>query len=213
MRQAIERLGAGLPGETAAGIVSIIGGGLALIGLPFLLTDAVRQARPAVLAGFCVYALAILAWFSLGSLSHLLPRPRARLVFGALDTGATYFLVASSWLPFCIAHGGAVGWVLFGLLWGLSGLGILAYLFGGRRLNEFWYIVFFLGFTIASPLLAPVHAMVGETAFPWLVLEGLLWAIGLLFRSRTSMPYNHGIWHAFGLSASICHFFALFALI
>lgn len=206
--------GARKPGEVASAVMSIVGAGIAIIGISFLATILSRGATPPEWVGFSVYAVGILYCFVLSAVFHFLEGPRAKRILEALDDSGSFLLVASSWTFICLTSlRGAAGWIVFGLLWGLGILGFLLSLFLKGRTRDVVIPVYYLGFTVVLPLLGPVRALLGEETYPWLLLAGLLFAVGTLFRSRESMPYQHTIWHSFVLAASICHFFAILAIV
>ena len=197
-------------GEIASAVVSIIGGSLAIVGLAFMAAILAGRAGATLWAGYSVYAFGILYCFVLSAVFHFMDGPRAKRVLSVLDDSGSFLLVAASWTILCLTSlRGPVGWTTFGLLWGLGTLGFLASLFIRGKTRDIAIAVYYLGFTVLLPLIGPVKALLGEASFPWLLLAGLLYAIGVLFRSRDSMPYQHSIWHSFVLAASICHFFAI----
>jgi hemolysin III len=201
------------PGDVASAVVHMIGGGLALSGLPFLALACARRASTALWVGFAVYAAGILFCFAISAVYHLARRRRDRPGLEALDAGATFCLAAASWTPFCLTSlAGTLGWTILGLLWGLGAIGFLSTLFLKAKPRDLALGLYYLAFALLLPLLGPVHARLGETAWPWLILAGFLFTSGLFFRSRDTMPYHHGIWHAFMVCASTCQYFAVLSI-
>ncbi len=200
-------------GDLAAGVVQLLGGGLALVGLPFLLVQAAAHPSAAFTVSFSIYGASILYFFAISALAHLLERPGARRVMGALDDAGSFFLVAGSYTPFCLtSFHGAAGWIILGLLWGFAVILFLATIIYNQRIRELALAVYYLAFTLFLPLMPSLRSLLPETVFPWTLLAGLVFALGLAFRSRGGMPYHHAIWHSFTLAASVVLFFALLAL-
>ena len=201
-------------GDVAAAVIHIVGGALAAAGLPVLVVGAAAERAAALVVGFSLYGASLLYYFAISTLSHFLEAPGARRVFATLDEAGDFFLIAGSWTPLCLTvFKGPLGWALFGVLWGLALFDFLVALLYTSRAKNLVLAAYYLGVTLILPLVAPFRGLLGEILFAWLVLAGLLYAAGLLFRSRDEMPYHHGIWHAFTLAASICHFFGLLSLL
>ncbi|MBL8966677.1 MAG: hemolysin III family protein [Spirochaetaceae bacterium] len=213
MRTAIPRDEARRTGDVAAAVVQMIGGACGLAALPILVVRAAIAGSTSLIVAFSLYGASLGYYFTISALFHLLKAPKARRVFAALDEAGDFFLLAGSWTPLCFsAFGGPLGWALFGTLWGFGFLNLVVVLVTLSRAKNLALAAYYLGVALAFPLLPPVRAALGEGVFYWVALAGLLYAAGLVFKSREDMPYHHGIWHSFVIAASICHFFGLLAL-
>ena len=197
-------------GDWASGVVHIIGGGIALIGLPFILIDAIRGGSGPFIAGIAIYCAFLLAYFVISAISHALSVPKGRMVLGALDNAASIFVVSATWVPISlVCLPGRPGWILLSVLWASGILVFLLGLFTTERIKRYGLVLFYTAFTLVLPLIPAVHRLLGDAVFPWLALAGLLDVVGLFFRDKSNMPYNHAIWHSFILAASICAYFAI----
>jgi hemolysin III len=214
MRDLIRKEGGRPAGDAAAGIVHMIGGGLALVGLPFLGVEIAHRPSVGLIVGASVYAFFVLYHFSLSAVAHSLRSRMGRLVLGALDDSGSLALLAASWTPFCLSlFKGTAGWILFGLAWGFMVLAFLFRLFvGSGRARESIFSGYYLAFGLLVPLIDPYRSLLGPNILPWTLLAGLLYALGLFFRTKKGNPYNHAIWHAFTMNAAICQYFALLFL-
>ncbi len=200
-------------GDVAAAVVHIVGASLAAAGIPILVIRAAVRGATGLVVGFSLYGASVLYYFVISSLYHFLDAPRARRVFSALDEAGNFFLIAGSWTPLCFSvFRGALGWTLFGIIWGLAIFDFVVALIYIGRAKDLVLAAYYLGITLILPLLEPFRSLLGELVFGWVALAGLVFATGLVFRARDAMPYHHAIWHAFTLSACVCHFFALLAL-
>ena len=129
---------------------------------------------------------------------HLLPSPPLRRS------------IAGSYTPFTLGVlGGALGWTLFGLVWGAAVLGVCAKLIAGiryPRLSTTMYLIMgWLALIAIRPLLLdmPPHGV------GWLAAGGISYSVGVVFYASRHLPYNHFVWHLFVLGGSACHFFAV----
>lgn len=201
-------------GDNASAIMQVIGGGLAVVGMPFIVIAASLTGRTVLIVSVSIYAATLLYWFSISAIAHFLRSPRARKVVGALEDAGALALLAGAFMPFCLAGESAgTGWTLFGLLWGLGAMAFLWTLLSSGKARELALTLYYLAFALVLPLLPPFRALFPAEAFPWVVLAGLLLAGSLFFRRRDRMPYHHAIWHSFAGMASILYYFALFQLV
>ncbi len=60
-------------------------------------------------------------------LYHAVQAPRIKRLFEIVDQSAIYLLTAGTYTPFTlVAIRGVLGWILFGVIWGLAVAGIAA---------------------------------------------------------------------------------------
>ena len=105
---------------------------------------------------------------------------------------------------------GGWGWSLFGVVWAMAVLGVMAKLLN-RLKHPLWstglYVV--MGW-VAVVAAAPLVARMPGAGLAWLVAGGLAYTLGavvFLFDSR--VRFAHFVWHLFVLGGSACHFFAV----
>lgn len=197
-------------GEEIANSVSHgVGFVAALAALPVLLLGASRHGATAVVAAGVFGATMALLYLT-SALYHALGPGRAKRVFRVLDHGAIYLLIAGTYTPFTLgALRGPWGWTLFGVVWGLAGVGIVLKARGGIRfprlstalyLGMGWLVV-----VAAQPLLQRVPAW----GLFWLAAGGIAYTVGVGFYAAGRLRYGHFIWHLFVLAGSLCHFVAV----
>ena len=64
--------------------------------------------------------------FTMSTLYHSFPWPRVKRVFRILDHEMIFLMIAGSYTPFVlITLRGALGWTLFGIVWGLAVVGMV----------------------------------------------------------------------------------------
>jgi hemolysin III len=186
-----------------------IGAALAAAGAVYLIAASMRGTVWHVVS-CAVFATTLVLVYLCSTLYHSLVRTRARHVFQVLDHSAIYLLIAGTYTPFTLVSlRGPVGWVLFGIVWGLALAGVifkslavgrfavasaLVYLFQG------WFIVF-----AAHSLLRAI----GWGGMMWLGAGGLAYTLGIVFFAFDRLRYFHATWHVFVLAGSIAHYFAI----
>jgi hemolysin III len=184
----------------------MVGAGLAMAALPFLILAA---DGPLAVVAAAVYGACLLAVFTMSAVFHGVTHRKASAWLFRLDQAAIYLLIAGTYTPLALLLvGGAWGWSLFGVQWGLALTGVAVLLTVHRTppwLHQAAYIL--LGWTalLALPqidgLPIPALALVvggglaytGGATLYWRDRAGT-WAIG-----------DHGIWHLLVLAGSMAH--------
>ncbi len=91
-----------------------------------------------------------------------------------------YVLIAGTYTPVCLSVlGGALGWSLFGVIWGLAVVGVivtLCWLDAPRILTTMFYVG--MGW-IAVLVLQPLAAALSASAFFWMIagVWPIQWAV------------------------------------
>ena len=96
--------------------------------------------------------------------------------------------------------GGAWGWTLFGLVWGLALVGIVAKTTLGFRFPVSSVLLYlgmgWLGVIAARPLMQSLT----PHELTWIVAGGLAYTAGVPFYMWKGRRYTHAIWHLFVLA-------------
>jgi hemolysin III len=115
-------------GEEIAHAVSHgVGALLAIAGLAVLMVAAATRGEGAWQVVPCViYGAAMVLMFTTSTLYHSFPWPRVKRVFRVLDHEMIFLMIAGSYTPFMlITLRGALGWTLFGVVWGIAAAGMV----------------------------------------------------------------------------------------
>jgi len=186
-----------------------------LLAIPWLVTRAAENDGAWRVIGALAFGCGALMMFTTSAFYHAARRPAAKAVLRRLDHSAIYLLIAGTYTPFTIGViGGTFGWSLFGIVWGLAILGVIAKLAGGMLripvLSTLLYIVIgWIGIVAFRQLWHNLTA----SQFAWMVAGGLCYTAGVPFYLWKRRPYAHVIWHLFVLGGVGCHFVAIFSLL
>lgn len=197
-------------GEEIANSVSHgVGFVAAIVALPILVVSAIPRGPGAVVGASLFAATAALLYLT-STLYHALPQPRAKGVLRILDHSAIYLLIAGTYTPFTLGVlRGPWGWTLFGLVWGLAGIGVLLKAFGGiryPRLSTAFYVA--MGW-VALVAIRPLWERMAAPGLFWLALGGVAYTVGVVFYSTDRVRFRHFVWHLFVLAGTACHFVAV----
>ncbi len=167
-----------------------------------------------------MYGIALVLEYTASTLYHSFPQPRVKHLFKIFDHCGIYLLIAGTYTPFCLvtlrevpipwlADGVSVGWLMFGVIWGLAVAGIAAEAFWPYRprwlsaavyLGMGWMVVWSIG---------PLTAKLDPAGIWLLVAGGLAYTVGTVFYVMKKVKYMHAVWHVFVLAGSVCHFLAV----
>ncbi|MEP7181350.1 MAG: hemolysin III family protein [Betaproteobacteria bacterium] len=183
----------------------------AVAAVPVLMLATARQGSAANLVGASVFAATMVALYFTSMLYHALPTGAAKRVFVKLDHGAIYLFIAGSYTPFTLGVlGGAWGWTLFGLVWGLAAIGVVLkaidrlahpFLSTGLYLAMGWLVLI---------AVVPLVERVPAAGVSLLVAGGIAYTTGVVFFALDSrLRYAHFVWHLFVVAGTGCHFFAV----
>ena len=197
-------------GERFNSISHLIGATLALAGMVVLIVVASNDGGARRIVAFSVYGTSLFLLYLISTLYHGLPG-RAKHVFHILDHQAIYLLIAGSYTPFTlITLNGAVGWWIFGVVWGLAVLGMILDALPRRGARVVPYIIYLVMGWIIVVALKPLLAVLPHAGFLWLLTGGLLYTGGIVFYALDfRYPWMHGVWHLFVLAGSISHYVAI----
>lgn len=197
-------------GERFNSISHLIGAALALAGVAVLLVMAAFEGGARRIVAFSVYGATLFLLYLVSTLYHGLPG-RAKHVFRILDHQAIYLLIAGTYTPFTLVTlNGAVGWWMFGAIWGMAVIGMVldALPRRGARIVPF-FIYFVMGWLVLVAL-DPLLAALPRAGFYWLLAGGVLYTSGIVFFALDRRyPWAHGVWHLFVLGGSVSHYVAI----
>lgn len=200
-------------GEEIFNMVShIVGGALGVTATALcVVIAAIHHNVMGVISG-AVYGATMILLYTMSSIYHgLSPRLTAKKVFQIIDHCTVYILIAGSYTPFALVslrqQNVALGWTIFGLIWGIAIVGIV---FTAIDLKTFrvpsmvCYLA--MGWLILFAMRPTVRA-IGTGGLILLVAGGLCYTAGaVLYINGKRRRYVHSIFHLFVLAGSILHF-------
>ncbi|MEC5398412.1 PAQR family membrane homeostasis protein TrhA [Uliginosibacterium sp. H1] len=183
----------------------------ALAAAPVLIVATARDGGLGNIVGACVFALAMVLTYLNSTIYHAVRPGRAKQVLRKLDHAAIFLLIAGTYTPFTLGVlSGGWGWTLFGLVWGMAGLGLLL-MFSNRLANP-WLsngLYLSMGWLIVVALV-PMLTRMDAAGLLWLLAGGLFYSGGVVFYALDArLRYGHFVWHLFVLAGTVCHFFAV----
>ncbi len=183
----------------------------AIVAIPVLVLNAVRDGGAAGIVGASVFGASMLLLYLTSTIYHGLANGKAKRVFMVLDHCAIYLLIAGTYTPFTLGVlRGSWGWSLFGVIWGLAIFGIAFKAVFGTRHEGISTVVYLLMGWLILIAVNPMLAAVPTPGLLWLLAGGIAYSVGVVFFILDDRcKYAHFIWHLFVVAGSSCHFLAV----
>lgn len=197
--------------EVWSSLIHGIGIALSIAGLAVLAVFSARYGNVWAIVSTAIFGISMIVLYTASTLYHAIPKPEIKVKLKKFDHISIYYLIAGTYTPFLLVNlRGALGWTIFGIIWGLALIGTVLKLVSSGSGTKLWSIGLYLGMgwlvVVASKSLLSELPPAGLT---FLVLGGLFYTLGIVFYIWKSKQYTHAIWHFFVLSGTIMHFFAV----
>ena len=202
--------------EIGSSIVQGIGVGLFIAGTAVLDTIAVRKLDNFVNLTTVFYSLfgsSMILMYLFSLLRHALTNFNAKMVFDRLSHVFSFLIIGFGYSAYTITKiQGTIGWILFGIVWGIVFVGIIFYAIAGQKFNKLNVILCiiagFSGLVVAKKL----FDVLSPKSFSMLVLGAAFYLLGIIFYNLKNIKYMHLISNIIMLLGSVYIFFSLFFL-
>lgn len=200
--------------EIANAITHGIGVLLSIAALVLLVVFASMNGNPWHIVSVSIYGATMIILYTSSTLVHSMPPGKWKDLFEIFDHAAIYLFIAGTYTPILLVLlRGALGWTLFGIVWGIAIGGVIFKVFFVKRfvvLSTLFYLLMGWIIVIAwNPLMKELA--LGGLVF--LVLGGVLYSIGAIFYVWRSFIFHHAVWHIFVIAGTVMHFFVVFLYI
>jgi len=203
-------------GEEIFNAVShIVGGAFGIAVLVLGIIFSIIYSDGYGLASMIVYGTSSIILYTMSAIYHFLRPNKAKKVFRIFDHCTIFLLIAGTYTPFCLVtlrEASSIGWILFGIVWGLTILGIV-----GNAINMHHPIIKTLSMVcyigMGWCIVFAIKTLLANLAFGgflFLLLGGISYTIGAIFYGfGRKCKYIHSVWHLFVVIGSILHFFSI----
>lgn len=200
--------------EIANAITHGIGALLSIAALVILIVFASIFGGAWYVVSFTLFGATMVLLYSASTMVHALPKGKAKDIFEILDHSSIYFFIAGTYTPFLfLVVKGALGWTLFGIIWGLA--------IGGTVFKCFFVKKYLITSTCIYVVMGWLIVFAWNSLFPHLstaglsllVIGGVLYTVGSIFYVWRGFKYHHAIWHIFVLAGTVTHFFSVLYLL
>lgn len=201
--------------EIANSISHFIGAILASAGLTLLIIASVIKGNAWHVVSTAIFGSTMVFLYISSAVAHGLPAGKAKQTFFVIDQIAIFFLIAGTYTPLAlVALHGPMGWVLFGMQWGMAITGTLLKVlkpnkveYGAKIIDIILYAG--MGWMLLIAIV-PIINSLPLMGLIWILLGGLCYTFGIIFYQKAKFKHAHLVWHLMVLAGSVCHFFAVF---
>ena len=184
---------------------------LSIVALFLLVRHALFNGGVLHIVSFSIYGVSLIVLYASSTFYHSAKKPKLRNKLRVFDHASIYILIAGTYTPYAlITLNGELGWILFGLSWGIASIGVVLKLFftGKYKLiSTLMYI--FMGWMIVF-FIDPLIDALSSDGLIWLVVGGISYTVGAIIYSIKKIQFNHAIFHIFVLVGSFSHFASVF---
>jgi hemolysin III len=196
--------------ELANATIHGIGAALSIVAIILLVIFSSLEGTALHVVSFLIYGVTMLLLYLSSTLVHSFPEGKTKDLFEIFDHSAIYLFIAGSYTPllFHVVQG-TLGWVLFGIVWGMAAVGVVFKSFYAKKFLYTSTILYILMGWLIVFAWKPLLLNLSGNGLLLLIIGGLFYTLGTVFYVWRSFPYHHAIWHLFVLAGSIFHFFVI----
>lgn len=201
--------------ELANMLSHLAGTALSIVALILLIIKSSATGNGWHVVSSAVFGSTMIILYFSSSMTHGLKAGPAKEFFFTLDQIAIFLLIAGTYTPLTlVALHGPLGWVLFGLEWGLAALGITIKLAKPTRFNSgvnIFYILLYaaMGWMVIIAIV-PAFRNIPLMGVLWILIGGLCYTIGIFFYKKARFTHNHLVWHLLVIAGTFSHFMAIY---
>lgn len=188
-----------------------VGLGLSVIALVLLIQRAIVVGEALPISSFSLFGASLIILYAASTFYHTAKQPALRSKLRIVDHAAIYILIAGTYTPFALVTlNGTLGWVVFGLAWGMATIGVILKLFFTGKFNLISTLMYvFMGWMVIF-FISPLMDKLSSDGLFWLVLGGIFYTVGAILYGIKKIKFNHAIFHLFVLAGSFSHFVSVY---
>lgn len=196
--------------EIANAITHGVAALLSVAGLVVLIVSSAINGTALHVVTFTIFGATMVILYTSSTFVHALPKGKAKDVFEVLDHSSIYLFIAGTYTPFTLlVIQGAMGWSIFGVVWGIALFGIVFKVYFVKRFlftSTLLYIA--MGWLIVIGWSQITNNLESSGVY-LLVAGGLCYTLGTIFYMWRGFKFHHMIWHLFVIAGTIFHYFCV----
>lgn len=195
-------------------VVHVVGIVAALGAVVWLMSRLVPAANPKLTISMGIYGAGLLCMLTASALYNAAPVGRIKARLRRLDHAMIFVMIAASYTPFALnAFPEFSGHLLFGLIWGLAGAGIMLKLLATPRSDRFSVGLYIGMGSVALGFLPVLIASLSTSSLVLLVLGGVVYSAGGFIHAWGGVRFHNPIWHVMVLVGAALQFGAICQLV
>ncbi len=198
-------------------VTHIVGAAFGILALAGCVIKGFLNGDVYQIVGGFIYGCSMIVLYAMSSIYHGLRPNIAKKVFQIIDHCSIFILIAGTYTPITLTvlreGSTALGWTIFGVVWGFSALGITLNAIDLKKSAVFSMICYLaLGWCIIIPGKSALE-LIPKPAMTLLLLGGAAYTFGAVLygiAAKKGTRYIHSVFHIFVVLGSILHFFSIF---
>ncbi len=196
--------------EIVNAITHGIGAIFSVVALVLLVVMSALDGSVWHVVSFSIYGASMLLLYTASTLVHSFPEGKLKDLFEIFDHAAIYIFIAGTYTPFLfIVVKGALGWTLFGIVWGIALVGVFFKAFFVKKFLYLSTVIYIVMGWLAVFAWKPLMTTLPTDGSLLFIIGGVLYTVGTIFYVWRAFPYHHAVWHVFVLAGTAAHFFAI----
>ncbi|MGM7700829.1 PAQR family membrane homeostasis protein TrhA [Pseudalkalibacillus sp. Hm43] len=196
--------------EIVNAITHGIGAVFSVVALVLLVVMSAMDGSVWHVVSFSIYGASMLLLYTASTLVHSFPEGKLKDLFEIFDHAAIYIFIAGTYTPFLfIVVKGALGWTLFGIVWGIALVGVFFKAFFVKKFLYLSTVIYIVMGWLAVFAWKPLMTALPTDGSLLFIIGGILYTVGTIFYVWRAFPYHHAVWHVFVLAGTAAHFFAI----
>lgn len=191
-----------------------VGSLLSIAGTAVLIVLAAIYSNAWGVVSCAIYGASLIILYTMSTLYHAITHPKAKAFFRIMDHNTIFFLIAGTYTPITlVALRGALGWVLFGIVWGAAALGIVLNSINLEKFRKPSVVCYIAMGWVVIIAIKPMLENVSALSLWFLLIGGICYTGGIIFYAIKSKKYFHSVWHIFTVAGSVFHYFSILLMI
>lgn len=192
----------------------IVGGALGIAAVTLCIIFSAIHNNVYGIISSAIYGFSMILLYTMSSIYHGLRPNKAKRVFQVLDHCSIFLLIAGTYTPYCLVtlrqYNTALGWTLFGVVWGMAIIGIVLNSIDIKKYKIFSMICYLIMGWCILVRVNLLPKLLGLSGFILLLAGGVAYTIGAVFYGfGKKKKYIHSVFHMFILLGSILQFFSI----
>lgn len=195
-------------------ISHIAGGVFGIFALVSCIIYAALHGDGYSLAGAIVFGVSTVLLYTISSVYHGLRSETAKKILQIIDHCAVFVMVAGTYTPLMLCglrkENVVLAWVMFGLVWGVTVLGVVLNSIDLQMFHIFSIVCHLATGWMALAIIAPLTRAIGMTGVLLVVGGGVSYTVGsVLYALGGKKRYFHSIFHFFVIGGSVLQYLGI----
>ena len=187
-----------------------VGSLLSIAGTAVIIVLAAIYGTAIDVVSVSIYGASLIILYTMSTLYHAITNRKAKTFFRIMDHNTIFFLIAGTYTPITLSLlRGALGWVLFGIVWAAAIIGIVLNSIDLEKYIKPSMVCYIVMGWIIIFAFKPFSQAVPSLSVTFLLLGGVCYTVGFIFYAIKKVKYFHSVWHMFTIGGSCFHYFSI----